>query len=105
MFGDIVEPSIKVGSKKWYTIPVSIIAHTAIIGALIIIPLMAFDALPTPPAMMAFVAAPPPPPAQAVAPKPVEVVNPAAAPVEAPREIKPEVVVENAVKGAVGGVE
>ena len=27
MFGDIVEPSIKVGSKKWYTVPVSIIAH------------------------------------------------------------------------------
>jgi TonB family protein len=62
MFGDIVEPSIKVGSKKWYTVPLSIIVHTVIIGALIIIPLMAFDALPTPPTMMAFMAAPPPPP-------------------------------------------
>ena len=56
MFGDIVEPSIKVGSKKWYTVPLSIIVHTVIIGALIIIPLMAFDALPTPPTMMAFMA-------------------------------------------------
>src|SRR5919201_799707 len=62
MFGDIVEPSIKVGSKKWYTVPLSIIAHTAIIAALIIIPLMATDVLPTPTSMMAFVAAPPPPP-------------------------------------------
>ena len=60
MFGDIVEPSIKVGSQKWYTVPLSIIVHTAIIAAVIIIPLMAADVLPTPPSMMAFVAAPPP---------------------------------------------
>ena len=62
MFGDVVEPSIKIGSKKWYTVPLSIATHTVIIGAVIIIPLMAADVLPTPPAMMAFVAAPPPPP-------------------------------------------
>ena len=59
MFGDIVEPSIKVGSQQWYTVPLSIIVHTAIIGAVVIIPLMAADVLPTPPSMMAFVAAPP----------------------------------------------
>ena len=59
MFGDVVEPSIKVGSQKWYTVPLSIIVHTVIIGAVVIIPLMAADVLPTPPAMMAFVAAPP----------------------------------------------
>ena len=56
MFGDIVEPSIKVGSQKWYTVPLSIIVHTVIIGAIVIIPLMAADVLPTPPSMMAFVA-------------------------------------------------
>ena len=69
MFGDIVEPSIKVGSQKWYTVPLSIVAHTVIIGAVIIIPLMAADVLPTPPSMMAFVAAAPPaaPPAAAAA--------------------------------------
>ena len=49
MFGDIVEPSIKVGSQKWYTVPLSIIVHTAIIGAVVIIPLMAADVLPSPP--------------------------------------------------------
>ena len=53
MFGDVVEPSIKVGSQQWYTVPLSIIVHTAIIGAVIIIPLMAADVLPTPPSMMA----------------------------------------------------
>jgi TonB family protein len=62
MFGDVVDPSIKVGSKKWYTVPLSIIAHVVIFAAVIIIPLMATDVLPTPPTMMAFVGAPPPPP-------------------------------------------
>src|ERR671914_75421 len=62
MFGDVVESSIKVGSQKWYTVPVSILAHVAIFAAVIIIPLMATDVLPTPPTMMAFVGAPPPPP-------------------------------------------
>src|SRR5437667_362603 len=49
MFGDVVKPSITVGSQKWYTVPLSIIVHTAIIAAVIIIPLMAADVLPTPP--------------------------------------------------------
>ena len=39
MFGDVVTPSIKVGSQKWYTVPLSIIAHVAIFAAIIIIPL------------------------------------------------------------------
>ena len=41
LFGDIVDPSVKVGSRSWYTVPLSIIAHTALILAVIIIPLMA----------------------------------------------------------------
>ena len=57
MFGDVVEPSIKVGSQKWYTVPLSIVVHTGIIAAVVIIPLMAADVLPTPPLMMSFVAA------------------------------------------------
>ena len=95
MFSDVVEPSIKVGSQKWYTVPLSIIVHTALIGAVIIIPLMAADALPTPPVDdgVRGCGPPPPPPhrrlrrlrrpgrgAQAGGG-----VNPAAAPVEAPR--------------------
>jgi TonB family protein len=73
MFGDVVEPSIKVGSKKWYTVPLSIVLHTALLAAVVIIPLMAADVLPTPPSMMAFVAAPPPPPPPPPPPQPVRV--------------------------------
>ncbi len=113
MFQDVVDPSIKIGSKAWYTVPLSIVVHTAVLLALIIIPLMAADVLPTPPSMMAFVAAPPPPPPApppppptvAAAPKPV-MANPNAAPVEAPREIKPETGIDTGFEsGAGGGVE
>src|SRR5436190_11055759 len=110
MFGDVVDPSIKVGSQKWYTVPLSIAAHVFIFAAIIIIPLMATDVLPTPPSMMAFVAAappppppPPPPPAPAAQPKVQPVVtNPNAAPVAAPKEIKPEVIVPSVGTGTQG---
>ena len=100
MFGDVVDPSIKVGTKQWYTVPLSIITHVVVLGALIVIPLLATDMLPTPQSVMAFVAVPPPPPpppppaaaasGAAASPQPVAVVNPNAAPIEAPKEIKPE---------------
>ncbi|MEW6320733.1 MAG: energy transducer TonB, partial [Acidobacteriota bacterium] len=61
MFGDVVDPSIKMGNKAWYTVPLTMLIEGTIVAALIIIPLMAADVLPTPPSMMAFVAAPPPP--------------------------------------------
>ena len=35
MFGDVVQPSIKVGSKKWYTVPLSIAVHSTILAALV----------------------------------------------------------------------
>ena len=62
LFGDVVEPSIKVGSQAWYTVPVSIFLHVLLVGGVIIVPLLAADVLPVPPTMMAFVAAAPPPP-------------------------------------------
>ena len=40
MFGDVVDPSIKLGSQKWYTVPLSILLHVLIIGGVVIIPLM-----------------------------------------------------------------
>jgi len=48
MFGDVVKPSITVGTKKWYTVPLSILSHSLALGALIVVPLLATDMLPTP---------------------------------------------------------
>ena len=108
MFGEITNPTIQVGSRKWYTVPVSIAAHVGGIGAIIIIPLLAADVLPTPPSMMAFVAAPPPPPPPEAAqakPPPVVDVNPQAAPIEAPEAIIPETGFDlSSVAGVEGGV-
>jgi periplasmic protein TonB len=82
-------------------------------GAVIIIPLMATDVLPTPPSMMAFVGAPPtppppppPPPSAAPPPKtPTPVANPNAAPIEAPKQIIPETPSVGVSEGVPGGVE
>jgi TonB family protein len=61
IFGDIVDPSIKLGSNQGKSIGFTIFLEALIIALIVIIPLMATDILPTPPSMMAFVAAPPPP--------------------------------------------
>ena len=113
LFGDVVDPSIKMGNKSGYTVFLTMVAEVAVLGAIVIIPLMAADILPTPPSMMAFVAAPPPPslppppppPPQAATPPPPVEVNPTAAPVEAPSEIKPETGIEAGFEGQVGGVD
>ena len=44
MFGDVTNPTVKVGSQAWYTVPVSILAHVVMFACVIIIPLMAADA-------------------------------------------------------------
>ena len=113
MFGDVVDPSIKLGSQKWYTVPLSIIAPVVLFAAVIIFPLMASDVLPTPPSILAFVGAPPappppppPPPSAAPPPKtPTPVANPNAAPIEAPKQIIPETPSVGVSEGVPGGVE
>jgi protein TonB len=114
MFGDIVHPSVKVGSRKWYTVPLSITVHCVLIGAIMIIPLMASDILPTPTVIMAFAAAspppappPPPPPAPKTGqpPPPQVEVHPQAAPIEAPKEIAPETEVDAVTRNAIATVE
>jgi protein TonB len=96
MFGDIVQPSVNVGTRRWYSIPLSIAIHALAVLTLIVIPLMAYDVLPTPnSAMESFrtVALPPlpsPPPPRAVSKPVVAVANPDLAPVVAPPTIAPE---------------
>jgi periplasmic protein TonB len=98
LFRDVVQPSIKVGDRRGYTVPLSIAAHALLIAAVIIVPLVTPDSsiLPMPSAMFAFVTAadPPAPPAApprvAVAQDPVPVANPGVAPLDAPPDITPE---------------
>jgi periplasmic protein TonB len=98
MFRDVVDPSIHVGQKHPYTLPLSIAVHVVLVGALIVIPLVAPVALPAPATavILAFasVAPPPPPPPAPVRATQIEqpksIITQAAAPLEARADIAPE---------------
>ncbi len=99
MFGDVADPSVRVGARKWYSLPVSIAFHSVIVAAIIIVPIMAPAVLATPEPRMIFrsidIALPSPPPARAARPLAAlhtasSHANPGAAPIEAPAEISPE---------------
>ena len=114
MFDEIANPTVRLGTQKWYTVPVSMMVHVVVIGAVLIVPLMAVGGLPNPSAMMAFVAAPPappppppppPPPRAAIVPTIELNVNPNAAPIAAPIEIVRERIFDpNLVRGVEGGI-
>ena len=97
MFGEVVRPSVRVGSRAWYTVPLSIAVHVALAVVVIVVPLMATDALPKPTSLhKIFVGDPPEAPPPPVAPSsPAQVrrapVSPDAAPIDAPSTIEKEV--------------
>jgi protein TonB len=108
MFQDVVRPHGD-STRKWYALPLSFTIHTAVLIALVVVPLMAVDALPTPRTMMAFMTpvVPPAPPAPAPPRKALvshAVTEPpsGAAPVAIPSGIQPEtgLIVEPADVGA-----
>jgi periplasmic protein TonB len=115
MFHDVVEPSVTVGSRTGYTVPVSILVHVLLLAAVVAAPLIATDVLPAPQTIMAFAApraAPPPPPPPAApptAPRPAAPldVSPNAAPLLAPDGIRAEAprTAVHLSQGVPGGVE
>ena len=96
MFGDIVHPPANIGTGRWYTIPLSVAIHALAVLVVVIVPLMAYDVLPTPYSTMdsfRTVALPPPPapPPPRALPEPVvATVNSDLAPIVAPPTIAPE---------------
>jgi protein TonB len=94
LFGDVTHPSISIGNRKWYTVPLSLFTHSLAVGLLIALPLLAPAVMPavladddpewitiTPPT-------PPPPPRSIESVKPVERLD--AIPLTAPEGIRPE---------------
>src|SRR5688500_18380897 len=61
LFGDVTDPSITVGSRKWYTVPLSLAAHTLVLSIVVVIPLMATGVLPMPRSTDTFMIVEPPP--------------------------------------------
>lgn len=92
LFGDVTRPFNGAGARSRYTVPLSLLAHTALVVAVVVVPLVAADALPAIASHITFESitpvVPPEPPRPRVRP-PVDTpaVNPDAAPTEAPRGI------------------
>jgi protein TonB len=115
IFGEVTDPTPRLGSRSKYTVLLSIAAHVAIAAVVVIVPLMASDVLPTPRTVIgAFAAQPaaPPPPPPSAAPAPAsrparaETSSPGAAPITAPDSIVPETApTTSSVLGTEGGVD
>ena len=114
IFSDVAHPR-GAQPRAWYTLPLSILVHAALVAILIVAPLMMADALPSPSLSIVWAAPPPvtpppPPPPMATQPRATQPAsapsNPNAAPVNAPDNIgeeKPSG--PPALPGVVGGVE
>jgi protein TonB len=46
LFGDVTRPSISVGNRKWYTVPVSLLSHAVILATIVIVPILAAPMMP-----------------------------------------------------------
>ena len=46
LFGDVTRPSISIGNRKWYTVPVSLLSHSVIIAMFVVLPMMAAPYMP-----------------------------------------------------------
>ena len=114
LFGDVTRPSISIGNRKWYTVPVSLLSHALVIAMIVIVPILAAPMMPgvlnntVLDYMPAVMPPPPAPPPKRTELKPIE--NPNAAPTEPPEGIKPETPVQivettNTDIGFVGGAE
>lgn len=63
IFGEVCNPSAKLGSRAWYTVPLASVVHVLAGGAAVIVPLMATGRLPPPDKQIVFTTALPSPPA------------------------------------------
>ena len=46
LFGDVTRPSISIGNRKWYTVPVSLLSHSVIIAMFVALPILAAPYMP-----------------------------------------------------------
>ena len=97
LFGDVTRPSISIGNRKWYTVPVSLLSHSVIIAMFVVLPILAAPYMPEVFAdddLILITALVPPTPPLPPRPKPIEMTEhpPVSngAPTEAPTGINPE---------------
>ena len=95
LFGNVSTPFEGVGARSRYTVPLSLAAHTLAVAAIVVVPLVASDALPAlrerlELSMVTPIVPPEPPRSRVIRPADVAVSNPNAAPLEVPDRITEE---------------
>src|ERR1700709_2343446 len=55
MFHDVNDAAFSAGTTRGYIVPLSIVAHTAVLAAVIVMSFLAVGALPAPPTTLAFI--------------------------------------------------
>jgi periplasmic protein TonB len=95
LFGDVTRPFNGVGARSRLTVPLSIAAHTAAVVAIVVVPLLATDALPALREGISYttitpVVPPEPPRPRVTRPPDAPMANPDAAPLAAPDQITAE---------------
>ena len=93
LFGDVTRPSISIGNRKWYTVPLSLCTHSLAIALLIALPLLAPAVMPAvfaddDPEWIRITPPTPPPPPRSI--EPVKPEHLSAIPITAPEGIAPE---------------
>ena len=108
LFGHVTRPSISVGSRKWYTLPLSLISHSLIVVGVVALPILAPVVLPLIAEDMdgfVVISVPKPPPLPTLKPAvATPVVNPNAAPLEPPSGIIKETGLEAGFETSVPSV-
>jgi protein TonB len=97
LFGNVTHAFDGVGARSRYTVPLSLAAHTVVVAAVVVVPLVASDALPSLrerlELSMVTPLVPPEPPRPRMIPAraPAQVaVDPNAAPIDVPEGVRPE---------------
>src|SRR4051812_42735630 len=95
LFGEVTRPSISIGNRKWYTVPVSLLSHGIVIATIVIVPILAAPMMPgaiddSDLTRFTDIAPPTPPPAPRRADTARPIANPNAAPTTAPDTIERE---------------
>ena len=97
LFGEVVHPAVRIGGRRWYSLPLTLGVHAVLIAVIVIVPMIATGVLPSLPVALAFpirLESPTPPPgpptAQRRADTSVPVVNQDAARVVVPTGVAPD---------------
>ena len=96
LFGDVTRPSISIGNRKRYSVPISLLSHSIILATFVVLPILAAPLMPgvmegaMPDYINITVPPPPKPPAAKKLDEVKPVPNPNIAPRDVPTGITPE---------------